>query len=413
MNAFMKPLLGAAAALALSTAPVAAAPLKAEVLHWWTSGGESAAVKQFADAFTKAGGEWIDTAIAVGENARAAGINRIVGGDPPTAMQFNTGKQFDDLIAQGLLRPMDEIAEREGWKDVLPEAFLKSVTRDGHVYAVPVNNHGQNWLWYSTAAFEKAGAKPPETWDEFFAAADKLKAAGFIPLALGGQPWQERITFSAVLLSAGGKDLFLKIYRDKDQAAIKSPEFLKVAETFGKLRGLVDEGAPNRNWNDAANLIITGKAGMQFMGDWEKGEFIAAGWTAGKEYGCILGPGEKNFMMGGDVFVFPKIDDPEQQKAQDTLATLMLSKEVQVAFNNKKGSVPVRTDVDTSGLDACAQVGVGVLADKEKQIPSTDMLITPDLTGQLNDIIAEFFSNPGMGADELVKNIATAFEQAS
>jgi glucose/mannose transport system substrate-binding protein len=60
--------------------------MKAEVLHWWTSGGESAAVKVFADAFTAGGGTWVDNAIAVGETARAAGLNRIVGGNPPTVM---------------------------------------------------------------------------------------------------------------------------------------------------------------------------------------------------------------------------------------------------------------------------------------------------------------------------------------
>jgi len=104
----------------LATAVIAGLPalagaqeMKAEVIHWWTSGGESAAVQVFADKFTEAGGTWIDTAIAIGENARTAGINRIVGGNPPTAMQFNTGKQFDELVANGLLRDLDDIAEAD------------------------------------------------------------------------------------------------------------------------------------------------------------------------------------------------------------------------------------------------------------------------------------------------------------
>ena len=73
------------------------------MIHWWTSGGESAAVKVFAEQFTKAGGTWMDTAIAGGANARTAAINRTVGGTPPTAMQFNTGKQFDELVENDLL----------------------------------------------------------------------------------------------------------------------------------------------------------------------------------------------------------------------------------------------------------------------------------------------------------------------
>src|SRR5689334_10322090 len=154
---------------------------KAEVMHWWTSGGESAAVKVFAEQYGKAGGEWVDTAIAGGPNARAAAINRIVGGNPPTASQFNTGKQFDDLVSQGLLNNLDAVAAKGKWKDFLPPAFLESVTRDGHIYAVPVNVHGQNWMFWSKGALAKAGiTAPPETWDAFFADLDKLKQAGLI-----------------------------------------------------------------------------------------------------------------------------------------------------------------------------------------------------------------------------------------
>ena len=68
----------------LSSSGALAQQTKAEVMHWWTSAGESAAVRVFADQYTKAGGTWVDTAIAGGVNARAAAINRIVGGNPPT-----------------------------------------------------------------------------------------------------------------------------------------------------------------------------------------------------------------------------------------------------------------------------------------------------------------------------------------
>src|SRR5258708_39868641 len=98
--------LGLAVILALG-APVEGEELGAEVIHWWTSGGESAAVKVFADQFRAAGGTWIDTAIAGGATARTAAINRTVGGNPPSAMQFNTGKQFDDLLENALLADGD------------------------------------------------------------------------------------------------------------------------------------------------------------------------------------------------------------------------------------------------------------------------------------------------------------------
>ena len=401
----------AAVLLAIGAIRVDAQEMKAEVIHWWTSGGELAAVKVFADKFNEAGGTWVDNAIAGGESARTAGINRIVGGDPPAAMQFNTGKQFDELVANGLLRDLDGLAAQEHWDKVLPQAILKAITRDGKVYAVPVNIHGQNWLWYNTKIFADAGLEPPKSIADIVALGPKLKAAGVIPLAQGGQPWQERLLFNAILLEEGGVDVYDKVLTGGDPEAVRSDGFRKAAETFGELRGLVDEGSPGRNWNDATNLVITGKAAVQMMGDWAKGEFIAAGQTPDQEYGCtVLGGG---YVMGGDVFVFPKIDDPAQKAAQDKLAEVMSAPATQIAFNMKKGSVPVRLDVDVSSMDVCAQKGMAELQDPKHQIPSDNFLSTPDLVGAVQDAITQFWHNPSMKVDTFVDSYASAVEAAS
>lgn len=386
--------------------------MKAEVIHWWTSGGESAAIKVFADEFTAAGGEWIDNAIAGGSNARAAGLNRIVGGEPPTAMQFNTGKQFDEIVANGFLRDLDDIAAAGNWRDVLPGVIVDATTHDGKFYAVPVNIHGENWVWYNTKVLADAGVEPPTTYGELIAAGPKLEAAGVVPLALGGQPWQERLTFYAVLLGEGGRDLYMAVLGDNDIEAVRGDAFRGVAETYARLRDLVDVGSPGRNWNDATSMVITGQAAMQIMGDWAKGEFIAAGQTVGEEYGCII-PGEANgYIMGGDVFVFPNVEDAAQQAGQVALATLMMAPETQVAFNMNKGSVPVRLDVDVSAMDACAQQGMALLKDPANQIPSVNFLASPDLRGALDDVITEFWNTPSMTTDTFVENFVSAIETA-
>jgi glucose/mannose transport system substrate-binding protein len=255
--------MAAAAQAAQTTRP---AP-KAEVIHWWTSGGESAAVKQVAQAYRAAGGVWVDTAIAGGDQSRAVTINRIVGGNPPTAAQFNTSKQFSDVIEQGMLNNVDEVARAQNWDKLLPEPIVKVIKVDGHYYAVPLNIHMQAWIWYSKAAFQKAGiAREPASVDEFFAALDKLKAAGIVPLAHGGQAWQETILFTAMLSNLGGKDLYLKVLRDRDQRAIASPAFRNVLLAYKRLQGYTDPRAPGRNWNDATAMVISGRAGMQIMG---------------------------------------------------------------------------------------------------------------------------------------------------
>jgi glucose/mannose transport system substrate-binding protein len=378
-------------------------------MHWWTSGGESAAVKELAAAYTKAGGVWVDSAVAGGANARAAAINRIVGGNPPTAALFNTSQQYLDIINEGMLNNIDAVAAKEGWDQMLPAPIINSIKVKGHYYAAPVNIHMPSWFWYSKAAFAKAGiTSEPKSPDELFAALDKLKAAGLVPLAVGGQGWQEILTFYSWLAQAGGTELYLKFYKDRDAATINSPAFRKVLADFKRLKSYTDAGSPGRNWNDATAMLITGKAGIQIMGDWAKGEFANAKQTAGKDYGCFPGFGPKSpYILAGDVFVFPRTKDPAAIKAQQLLASSMTSVATQVAFNNKKGSIPIRTDVDGTQMDQCAQIGLAIMKDKSRHLANPDALLPPDVFGSVQDVISKYWNN-NQSVDDVVKALQTA-----
>ncbi len=399
----------AAALLVCLPAIACAQGARAEVIHWWTSGGESAAVKTLADAYRSAGGVWVDTAVALGEQARSVAINRIVGGNPSTAAQFNTSKQFLDLVEQGMLNPIDEVATRDGWDKFLPETVIRAVKVKGHYYAAPVSIHMPAWIWTSKAAFKQAGiAAEPKNMEELFAALDKLKAAGLVPLAHGGQSWQDNIVFTAMLTNVGGRELYLKVLRDRDPSAIQSDAFKSVLLTFKRLQGYVDKGSPGRNWNDATAMLITGKAGVQFMGDWAKGEFSMANKEAGRDYGCIAGFGPNApYIIQGDVLVFPKTNNPEQVKAQNLLATVITSPMTQVAFSAKKGSIPIRTDVDVSKLDICAQQGIAIMKDKTRQLGNGEIFLTPDQNGALSDILTNYW-NRNIPVEKVQKDIAAA-----
>ncbi|MDZ7938834.1 MAG: ABC transporter substrate-binding protein [Rhodoferax sp.] len=382
---------------------------KAEVIHWWTSGGEAAAIKEFAAAYTKAGGTWVDTPIAGGGGAaaRTVTINRTVGGDAPMAAQFNYGKQYEEVIKEGLLNNLDAVAAKGNWDKILPEKIKKSIKIDGHYYAVPVNLHNENWAWYNKAVFAKAGVtKDPQTLDEIFAALDKVKASGVTALALGGQGWQEGITFRSILLATGGKDLYFKTFKDRDAS---TPGFRKAVESFKKLKNYVDAGSAGRDWNLATAMVIDGKAGMQFMGDWAKGEFITANKAAGKDFGCFMAGGPTMpYAIGGDVFVFPKNKSPDAAAAQAKLAEMMISPAVQVAFNNKKGSIPIRTDVDLSGVDICAAQGVKAVKEN-RLLESDNELLTPDAKGAFEDAVSKYW-NSTQSADDAIKAMAAALK---
>ena len=408
MNIRMKQV--AAAALISFGAIGAAQAQKAEVIHWWTSGGEAAAIKEFANAYTKGGGTWVDTPIAGGGGAQARTVmaNRTMGGDPPTAAQYNYGRQYEEIIKEGLLNNLDDVAAKGNWDKLLPEKIKNAVKVGGHYYAVPVNLHNENWVWFNKAVLAKAGAKEPTNMDEMFAAMDKVKAAGGVtPLALGGQGWQEGITFRGVLLAVGGQDLYMKTFKDKDTS---NAQFRKTVETFKKLKGYVDAGSPGRDWNLATGMVIDGKAAFQMMGDWAKGEFVNAGKTAGKEYGCFMAGGPKMaYAIGGDVFVFPKSKSKDADAAQKKLAEMMISPAMQVAFNNKKGSIPIRTDVDTSKMDICAQAGVQAVKEG-RLLQSDNELLSPDAKGAFEDAVSKFW-NSDQSVDDAIKSMSAALKR--
>ena len=154
-----------------------------------------------------------------------------------------------------------------------------------------------------------------------------------------------------------------------------------------------------QDWNLATNMVITDAAGGQIMGDWAQGEFQIAGEVAGQDYSCLPGLGMNPVLdTGGDAFYFPVVDDPEIKAAQLELASLLISPEVQVAFNLAKGSLPVRGDIDMSAANACMQKGLDILADGGV-LPSSDQTLSADTQTQIEDLMAEFWASDMSAGD--------------
>ena len=387
----------------------------AQVMHWWTSGGESKAVAVFAKEYEKRGGKWIDGASVGPQAEHAAVLNAIAGGNPPAAFQWNIGVAVRQLAEQGLLANLDDLAKAGDWSRHLPQLLVKNITVDGHVIAVPVNLHGANWMWYSTKIFAELNMVPPKTWDEFFAEADKIKAAGYLPIAMGGNAQQTGWLFYTTLAGVGGKDVYRKIFVDHDATAAGGEAVRRAFETMGKIRQYADAGGSNRKWNDTLALVETNKAAFMIAGDWAKGDFSAAGMTPGKEYGCALAPGTQDaYIMTVDVFAFPKVTKPDQIAAQRKLAELMMDPAVQVEFNKYKGSLPSRLDADVESLDACAQLGQKVMAGGDaNQLPNFALAFSQDTQGQIEDLLVHYWSTPAMSAADAAKEFSTIIANAA
>ena len=385
-----------------------------EVTHWWTSGGEAAAVAEFARAFNeKTDHNWVDGAIAgSGGVARPIMTSRILGGDPMGATQFNHGRQTEELIEAGLMLDLTELAEKEGWKDIVhPTSLLDSCTYQDRIYCVPVNIHSWQWIWLSHKAFADAGVAVPTNWDEFVAAAPALREAGKVPLALGGQSWQSRGAFEVMSIAIAGLDAWKSVFMDRSSETAAGDDFKRVFEAAAAAREMA-AGSNVQDWNQATNLVITGQAGGQIMGDWAQGEFQVANQKAGEDYTCLPGLGVNEVIStGGDAFYFPKQKDAEIEAAQLELASLMLSKEVQVSFNLKKGSLPVRGDVDLAAANDCMKKGLEILAGGNI-LPDSNQTFSQDTQGQIEDLMVEFMSSSDITVEEAQEQFADIIADA-
>jgi glucose/mannose transport system substrate-binding protein len=359
----MKKALALAATLAVCGA--ASAQQSVEVLHWWTSGGEAAALNVLKGNLEKQGVKWNDMPVAGGggEAANTAVRARVTAGNPPTAMQL-LGFDILDWAKQGALADLNSVATKEGWDKTVPVALQQFAKYNGKWISAPVNVHSTNWVWANKAVLDKAGVTTmPTNFDEFMAAADKVQKAGFIALAHGGQAWQEATIFDGVVLSTGGIDFYKKAFIEKDKAALGSDTMLKSFERMAALRKLVDKDFSGRDWNVASGMVISGKAGFQIMGDWAKGEFINAKKVPGTDFLCMRFPGTQGMVsFNSDQFAMFKVGN-DKIEAQNKMASAVMDPGFQSAFNVVKGSAPARTDVPDTAFDACGKKAMKDLAE--------------------------------------------------
>ncbi|MBO0139994.1 carbohydrate ABC transporter substrate-binding protein [Agrobacterium sp. Ap1] len=355
--------LAAGAALIAMTAGAAKAA-EVEVLHWWTSGGEAAALNVLKENLAKEGVTWKDMPVAggAGSAAMTALRARVTAGDPPTAVQL-LGFDLRDWSEMGVAANLDDLAAKEGWDKVIPPALQEFSKYDGHWVAAPVNIHSTNWLWLNKAALYKAGGKVPTNIDELFALLDKFKANGIVPLAHGGVPWQDGTLWEAVVLSRGGPDFYKKAVLEADPEALSSDTMKKVFDDMSKLRTYFDPNFSGREWNLSTALVIEGKAGAQEMGDWSKGEWLRAKKEPGKDFVCIRFPGTQgSVLFNADQFMMFDVGG-DAAAAQMKMASAVENPAFQIAFNKVKGSVPARTDIPDTDFDDCAKKGMKDLAE--------------------------------------------------
>ncbi|MFK7791285.1 MAG: ABC transporter substrate-binding protein [Devosiaceae bacterium] len=389
-----------------------------EVLHWWTSGGEAAALNVLKDDLESGGVGWVDMPVAGGGGSDAMTVlrARVTAGDPPTAVQM-LGFSIQDWAGEGALANLNDLAAEQNWGEVVPAALQRFSTHEGNWVAAPVNVHSTNWVWANTSLMEELGIEQPGTWEEFVAAMQAAEDAGYVALAHGGQAWQDATVFDSIVMGVGGADFYQSSMVDLDADALGSDTMVEAFDRMETLRGFVDDNFSGRDWNLATAMVINNEALFQIMGDWAKGEFVNAGQTAGDEFACFRVPGtEGTVTFNSDQFAMFNVSDDDQMTSQVAMASAVMSPEFQVAFNVVKGSVPARTDISDSEFDACGQLGMAQLAEAAENGTLFGSMAhghanNPSVQNAMYDVITAHF-NGEFDSETAAAEMVTAVELA-
>ena len=395
---------GAVSALSMIVATSAVAEPTAEVLHYWTSGGEAKSVAVLQKEFADKGGSWTDMPVAGGggDAAMTALRARVLSGNAPTAVQLK-GPAIQEWYEEGVLADISDVAEANNWDAVLPASIAGHMKCEGTWCAAPVNVHRVDWIWANTEVLSANGIEMPTTWEEFNAAAEKLQEAGIIPLAHGGQAWQDATVFEAVALGILGPEGYRKAFVELDKETLTSDAMIAVFDQMRIMRGFVDSNFSGRDWNLATSMVMNGEAAFQIMGDWAKGEFMAAGKVPGEDFLCASAPGE-GFLYNVDSFAMFDVDGEDKKAGQQLLAELVVGQNFQKVFNLNKGSIPARTDVTLDEFDDCARLSADDMqasSDGDALLPSYahGMALRGAQAGAITDVVTAHFNSDMSSAD--------------
>jgi glucose/mannose transport system substrate-binding protein len=377
---------------------------KLEVFSWWTSGGEAAALESLFSGFKALNGsaEVINATVAGGGGSAARAVlqTRLAGGDIPDTWQVHPGYELlGQYVEPGYVDPITDLYQSEGWDKVMPAGLIDQMSKDGQIYGVLAGVHRGNGLWYNKKLLDGAGVTVGATMsvDEFFAAADKLKAANITALCVGDNGiWASAQLFENTLLGVIGPEKYQGLW--DGSVSFGDADVKKGMEVYGKMLDYQNADHSALSWDQAVKKLMDGECAFTSMGDWAYGEFAKSGLKDNVDFGWVGHPGSAgSFMVVADGFVLGH-DAPDKENTLLWLKAIG-SKEGQEAFNPLKGSIPARTDVDRSKFGAYHNWSMDSFA-QDALVPSVvhGSAAPADFQQALNDGVTQFVVDKNVDA---------------
>jgi raffinose/stachyose/melibiose transport system substrate-binding protein len=261
-------------AVILGTATGCKAQLKGTV-QWWHIGtqvNDKAMYQSWADEYMKANPD-VKVVITVLENeAFKSKLTTVMqSGNPPDLFHSWGGGVLAEYARAGLLKDITKSVKGTPWGNSMAPGVWEVYSYDGKVYGAPFDM-GCITFWYNKDLLAKVGYDSfPTDWDDFLTLVKKLKAAGIIPIALGGgDKWPAMHMWSYIALRLGGGQLFQDTFSGKNANGFEDPTFIKAGQMLADLAALepFQDGFLGATYPDEAALVGNGQAAMELMGQW-------------------------------------------------------------------------------------------------------------------------------------------------
>lgn len=334
---------------------------------WWSNEDEDEALGALLQDYEDMNPdvEIIDAVAANALTARADLVRDFAEGYPPDTFQLNGGNDLErwfpgaskskgDNVSP--LRPIDDLLGDTGIFERIPPELLAAVSIDGVPYAVPVNVHRTNSLFYNIELLADAEVEVPRTWDELLATCEALEAQSIDCLTLGGTEhdgWGLALfLYENVMVATQGADFFDRFF--EGDVEMDDPQLQDYADRVLELWAHVATD-DQTSWEDAILRVGRGDAAFTVMGDWAKAILQQkAELEPGVDFGQAPFPGTVgHFVFVTDAFPLP-VGAPNPNNAVELLR-VFASPEAQERFNRLKGSIPARDDVDLERFDPLGQ----------------------------------------------------------
>ncbi|MFC0211507.1 ABC transporter substrate-binding protein [Paenibacillus chartarius] len=178
--------------------------------------------------------------------------------------------QIEAFKKSGNILQLDDYVAKSGFKDKMQPSAMNTLTApDGHIYSFPYAGNEMVLLFYNKELFKQAGVDVPQTYDQLLAAVKTFNAKNITPMALFAKEKWPCVALYDILATRLEPAGITKL--DKLEAKASDEPYKKAAERLSELvkAGLLQKGATNTNYDQAAALFHEGKAAMFVNGQWE------------------------------------------------------------------------------------------------------------------------------------------------